>query len=63
VGDYALVNARVGVKTDRYGFYIFANNLLNTIARTSAGTTLGGTTQVVTTLPPRTLGINLTGAF
>jgi len=63
VGDYTLANARIGVKNDRYGIYFYVNNLGNTIARQSAGNTLGGTTETVTTLPPRTYGINLTGSF
>ncbi|GLK44924.1 MULTISPECIES: TonB-dependent receptor [Novosphingobium] len=63
VGDYTLANARIGVKNDRYGIYFYVNNLTNTVARQSAGNTLGGTTETVTTLPPRTYGINLTGSF
>jgi len=62
-GDYTLANARVGVKNERYGIYFYVNNLTNTVARQSAGNTLGGTTETVTTLPPRTYGINLTGSF
>jgi outer membrane receptor protein involved in Fe transport len=63
VGDYTLANARIGVKNDRCGIYFYVNNLTNTVARQSAGNTLGGTTETVTTLPPRTYGINLTGSF
>ncbi|EJL34354.1 TonB-dependent receptor [Novosphingobium sp. AP12] len=63
VGDYALANTRVGVRGDRYGVFFYVNNLLNKAGRTSAGNTLGGTTETVTTIPPRTYGINLTGSF
>lgn len=63
VGDYTLANLRAGIHTDRYGFYVFVNNLFDTIARVAAGNTLGGTTETVTTVPPRTIGINLTGSF
>lgn len=63
VGDYILANARIGVRNERYGVFFYVNNLTNTVARTSAGNTLGGTTETVTTLPPRTYGINLTGSF
>lgn len=63
VGDYTLANARFGVKTERYGAYLFVNNLTNTVGRTGAGNTLGGTTETITTVPPRTFGINLTGTF
>lgn len=62
-GDYTLINARIGAKTDRYGIYLFVNNLTDTIARVSSGNTLGGSTEIVTTVPPRTIGINLTGSF
>ncbi|WP_334184792.1 TonB-dependent receptor [Novosphingobium sp.] len=63
VGDYTLANARIGVRNERYGVFFYVNNLTNTVARTSAGNTLGGTTETVTTIPPRTYGINLTGSF
>jgi outer membrane receptor protein involved in Fe transport len=63
VGDYTLANARIGVRNERYGVFFYVNNLTNTVARTSAGNTLGGTTETVTTVPPRTYGINLTGSF
>ena len=63
VGDYTLSNARIGVRNERYGVFFYVNNLFNTVARTSAGNTLGGTVETVTTVPPRTYGINLTGSF
>lgn len=63
VGEYVLANLRVGAKNERYGVYFFVNNLTDTIARVSAGNTLGGSTETVTTVPPRTFGINLTGSF
>ncbi|WP_286773606.1 TonB-dependent receptor, partial [Sphingomonas sp. 66-10] len=63
VGDYTLANLRAGIHTERYGVYVFVNNLFDTIARVAAGNTLGGTTETVTTVPPRTIGINLTGSF
>jgi iron complex outermembrane recepter protein len=63
VGEYVLANLRVGAKNERYGVYFFVNNLTDTIARVAAGNTLGGTTETVTTVPPRTFGINLTGSF
>jgi hypothetical protein len=63
VGDYALTNARIGVRNERFGVYLFVNNIGNTIARTAAGNTLGGRTETVTSIAPRTFGLNLTGAF
>jgi outer membrane receptor protein involved in Fe transport len=63
VGDYALANTRIGVRGDRYGVFFYVNNLLNKAGRTSAANTLGGLTETVTTIQPRTYGINLTGSF
>jgi len=63
VGDYVLTNARIGARNERFGVYLFVNNIGNTIARTAAGNTLGGRTETVTTIAPRTFGLNLTGAF
>lgn len=63
VGDYDLVNARIGVSADRWGAYLFVNNLFDTIARTNAANVLGGTLETVTTAPPRTIGIDLTTKF
>ncbi|AGH50881.1 TonB-dependent receptor [Sphingomonas sp. MM-1] len=62
-GDYQLVNGRIGVRTQEWGAYLFVNNLLNKVARTSAGNVLGGSVEVISTVPPRTIGINLTGNF
>jgi len=63
VGDYTLANLRIGAKFEDFGAYFFVNNVFNTVARVSAGNTLGGTVETVTTVPPRTFGINLTGSF
>ncbi|EQA98685.1 hypothetical protein L288_20265 [Sphingobium quisquiliarum P25] len=63
IGDYQLVNARIGVRSDRWGAYLFANNLFNKVARTSSGNVLGGSIEAITTVPPRTIGINLTGNY
>jgi outer membrane receptor protein involved in Fe transport len=63
LGDYTLANARVGVRTEKWGAYLFVNNLFDTIARTAATNVLGGSIEAVTTIAPRTIGINLTGAF
>ncbi|HEX7853085.1 MAG TPA: TonB-dependent receptor [Sphingobium sp.] len=63
LGDYFIANARIGVKSDKWGAYLFASNLFDEVATTYSGTVLGGRTQVVTTVPPRTIGINLTSNF
>jgi iron complex outermembrane receptor protein len=63
LGDYFVSNARIGVKTRSWGAYLFARNLFNAVGTTYSGTVLGGRTQVVTTVPPRTIGINLTSSF
>ena len=51
------------MSADRWGAYLFVNNLFDTIARTNAANVLGGTLETVTTAPPRTIGIDLTTKF
>ncbi|MDE1150272.1 MAG: TonB-dependent receptor [Azospirillaceae bacterium] len=63
IGDYTVFNARVGVEHQGWGFFLFANNLLNRVARVSAGNVLGGSLETEVTLPPRTIGANLTKSF
>jgi len=63
MGDYTLVGARAGIQNDRWGIYLFANNLTNTIAKTSSGNVLGGSIETITSAPPRTVGINLNAKF
>jgi len=63
VGDYALANARIGARGERYGVFFYVSNLFDKAGRTSAGNTLGGLTETVTTIQPRTYGINLTSSF
>ncbi|ACE85939.1 TonB-dependent receptor [Cellvibrio japonicus] len=63
LGDYTLVGARAGIQTDRWSLFLFANNLTNTLAKTSSGNVLGGSIEAITSAPPRTLGINLNTQF
>lgn len=63
IGDYTVVSARTGVRNDRWGAYIFVNNIFDVVARTSAANVLGGTIETITTSPPRTVGLNLTTSF
>ena len=63
VGDYVLASLRVGLSNERWGAFLFANNLSDTVARTSAANVLGGRLETITTAPPRTIGINLTTNF
>jgi len=63
LGDYTLANIRAGVRTERWGAYLFVNNLFNEVARVAAGNVLGGSIEVVTTAPPRTFGLNLSANF
>ncbi len=59
LGDYTLVGARAGISGDRWGAYLFVTNLFDTVARTTAGNMIGLPVEIVTTAPPRTIGINL----
>ncbi|MGF7151588.1 outer membrane receptor protein involved in Fe transport [Sphingomonas zeicaulis] len=63
LGDYTFANARVGVRTETWGAYLFVNNIFNKVARVAAGNVLGGSIETVTTAPPRTIGMNLTTSF
>ncbi len=63
LGDYTLTNLRVGVRTERWGAYLFVNNLFDTVARVAAGNVLGGSIETVTTAAPRTFGLNLSTHF
>ena len=63
LGDYTQGNARIGVHTEQWGAYLFVNNLFDSIARTSATNVLGGAIETVTSIAPRTFGLNLTTAF
>jgi len=59
LGDYAAVGARAGVGNDRWGAYLFVTNLFDVKGRTTAGNALGSTVEQITTITPRTIGINL----
>jgi outer membrane receptor protein involved in Fe transport len=59
LGDYAAVGARAGVGTDQWGAYLFVSNLFDVRGRTTAGNVLGGTIEQITTISPRTIGLNL----
>ncbi len=59
LGDYSLVGLRAGIGDERFGVYLFVTNLFDTLARTRAGNMIGMPVEVVTTAPPRTIGLNL----
>lgn len=59
LGDYASVGARAGVGNDVWGAYLFVTNLFDVHGRTTAGNALGSTVEQITTIPPRTIGLNL----
>lgn len=63
VGDFFNTNARVGVKDPSWSAYVFASNIFNSKGKISAANTLGGTTETILTLQPRTIGINLSKSF
>ncbi|HKU54057.1 MAG TPA: TonB-dependent receptor, partial [Rhizomicrobium sp.] len=59
MGDYADVGARIGVSKDNWAAYIFATNLFDVRGRTTAGVAVGSNVEEVTTISPRTIGVNL----
>lgn len=59
LGDYAVAGARTGVGGDSWGAYLFVTNIFDVRGRTTAGNALGSTVENVTTISPRTIGINL----
>jgi outer membrane receptor protein involved in Fe transport len=65
VDAYDLVNARVGVeRKDGWGLYLFATNLFNDVAITRATSNAIQTGRtIVTSAPPRTIGLNLRTQF
>lgn len=54
---YAIVNARLGYEYNNYGFYVFANNLLNTEYTTNISNLLGN--RVGTFGVPATVGFQI----
>ena len=63
IGGYEVVGARAGIHSERWGAYLFVNNLFDVIARTTAANVLGGSLETITAVPPRTIGVNLTTSF
>lgn len=66
IEGYGLVHARIGSERPNgtFGIYLFANNLFNTVAVqsvTTNATTVGQT--LVTSPPPRTVGLNIRARF
>ncbi|MBN8846437.1 MAG: TonB-dependent receptor [Sphingomonadales bacterium] len=59
LGDYTTVGARAGIGNERWGAYLFVTNIFDVKGRTTAGNVLGGTIEQVTTITPRTVGLNL----
>jgi iron complex outermembrane recepter protein len=63
LGDYTVFNGRAGITKDGWGVFLYGNNLFNRIAIISAANLIGGDTETAVTVPPRTLGLNLTKTF
>ncbi len=63
IGDYAVAGARIGVKGPSWSAAVFGSNLFDGKGKISAANTLGGVTETVLTVQPRTIGINLTKSF
>jgi iron complex outermembrane receptor protein len=66
LSPYALTNGRVGVESPgkKLGVYIYVNNMFDRVAINFANAQLlAGDKTLVSTFPPRTVGVNLTGKF
>jgi iron complex outermembrane recepter protein len=63
LGNYTVVNGRAGINWNGWGVYLFGNNLLNRTAIVSAANLIGGGTETVVSVPPRTVGLNLNRSF
>ncbi|MBB3691851.1 TonB-dependent receptor [Sphingomonas sp. BK580] len=62
IGDYSIVNARVGIEGRGFGAYVFASNLFNEngLNRVASAT---GTPDYYVSTRPRTIGVNLRQSF
>jgi outer membrane receptor protein involved in Fe transport len=63
LGNYTVVNGRAGFNKNGWGVYVFGNNLFNRTAIVSAANLIGGSTETVVSVPPRTVGLNLNRSF
>lgn len=63
LGDYTVFNARAGVTRSGWGISIYGSNLFNRFAIVSAANLIGGETETVVTVPPRTVGLDVTKSF
>lgn len=59
IGDYTVVSARTGISNDRWAAYLFVTNLFDELAITSASAMIGSGPATVTTVQPRTVGLEL----
>jgi outer membrane receptor protein involved in Fe transport len=56
-GDFSTVNLRAGVENERWGLYLFCQNVGDTLGKTSV-MTQGGLTGLIYGIAPRTIGVN-----
>jgi outer membrane receptor protein involved in Fe transport len=61
-GSYKNVNVRLGVQHDRFRATLFVNNVFD-VSPVLGSTFFGSIGQGVTTLRPRTIGVNLSSSF
>nr|WP_053000049.1 TonB-dependent receptor [Sphingomonas sp. Y57] len=65
VGDYTLVNARIGFELEdsKMGIYLFANNLFNKVAINRNTLFSWPGANLANSAPPRTIGLNVRKGF
>jgi outer membrane receptor protein involved in Fe transport len=64
--DYSLTNGRIGIEgpDKKWGVYLYVDNIFNNVAITYSFTqALSGGKTLVTSAPPRTVGLNVRGSF
>ncbi len=63
LGDCYQSNVRLGVDNGTWGLQLYVNNLTDEVGRVAAGNVLGGSIETVTSIAPRTVGVNLNAKF
>jgi outer membrane receptor protein involved in Fe transport len=62
LGMFSIVNARMGFQNDKFGIFLYVNNVFNTIGITSISSA-AGTPDYYSSTRPRTIGVNLRKSF
>ncbi len=62
LGMFSVVNARMGFQNDKFGVFLYVNNVFNTVGITSISSA-AGTPDYYSSTRPRTIGVNLRKSF